>query len=62
MEKVTVFMIKSRLYRMILFSFKADGKKTRYQMLMVITSEWKIKTSKIQNTNMLQKKEDGIKE
>ena len=62
MEKVTVFMIKSRLYRTILFSFKADGKKTRYQMLMVITSEWKIKTSKIQNTNMLQKKEDGIKE
>ena len=31
-------------------------------MFMVIISEWKIKTNKIQNTNMVQKKEDGIKE
>jgi len=31
-------------------------------MLMVIISEWKIKTNKIQNTKMVQKKEDGIKE
>ena len=31
-------------------------------MLMVTISEWKIKTIKVQNTNIVQKKEDGIKE